>query len=742
MNYAQSYKNVLHGQPLYEGARVTAGILIPALLMSCFNQLAIGIVLSLGAICVSVTDSQGPIVHRRNGMVACIVFIFVVSILVGFAAINNLALAILVLVCSFFFSMLNIYGTRAGAIGIASLLTMVLSLDEHLTGVEVVYHALYIALGGLWFMCFSILLYNVRPYKLAQQAMGDCVQSIAEYLRVRAGFYDKQVDYDDNYKRLLQQQVAVQEKQHLAAELLFKTPDIVNESTRRGRILVMSYMDMADILERIMTSYQNYKTLHQFFDEVDILGDFSRQALLLADEIDEIGTAIKSGVPSVASLLLDDTISKTRNKLKQLRETHMKPGNIEGFINLRRIMENIEDIQARLKTLHQYTTYDRAIDTITTPTPDYDQFISHQDITPEMFRDNLSIKSDTLRHSLRVTIAMIVGFVVSLFFKVGHGYWILLTILVILKPAYGLTKTRNKDRLLGTAIGIVIGIVIIYLVHNKTALLFIMIALMLGTYSFLRQKYFVSVILMTPYIIIFFHLLNPSIFQSVLVDRMADTVIGSAIAFAANKFLFPAWEREKLQSALVSAIQKMVTYFDGVPIMPTPAKVALQPVNRKNVLVALANLSDSFRRMLTEPRSEQVGVSEVQRFVVLCHMLVSHIASLGLLAANNPFAQNDYNIERLFILLQHYLEAALATLKRQQVTDEISELKNALRLVNEQAKALIDSRQQELKKGWTDSETRAKLHAYKSLTDQFNFIFNIVTDLHKESKALVSVGVV
>jgi uncharacterized membrane protein YccC len=39
----------------------------------------------------------------------------------------------------------------------------------------------------------------------------------------------------------------------------------------------------------------------------------------------------------------------------------------------------------------------------------------------------------------------------------GRGYWILLTVIIILKPGYSLSKQRNIQRLIGTLVGVAIG---------------------------------------------------------------------------------------------------------------------------------------------------------------------------------------------------------------------------------------------------------------------------------------------
>ena len=54
-----------------------------------------------------------------------------------------------------------------------------------------------------------------------------------------------------------------------------------------------------------------------------------------------------------------------------------------------------------------------------------------------MFVNNLTLNSSIFRHSLRMALACMVGFIVAKSFPLGHhSYWILLTITVLIKPGY------------------------------------------------------------------------------------------------------------------------------------------------------------------------------------------------------------------------------------------------------------------------------------------------------------------
>ena len=171
------------------------------------------------------------------------------------------------------------------------------------------------------------------------------------------------------------------------------------------------------------------------------------------------------------------------------------------------------------------------------------------------------------------------GFIVSEFFPFGHGYWILLTIIVILKPAYSITKSRNRDRLLGTIIGAGIGVIILMIVKEKQLMIGIMIVLMVLAYSFMRNRYLLFVTLMTPYILILLYILNPLHFKDLIVDRIIDTAIGSAIALLANFLFSHEWAyrqfAEYLQQMLVTNknyFSDVTSFFTGNPVNPTQYK--------------------------------------------------------------------------------------------------------------------------------------------------------------------------
>lgn len=738
MDYVKEYKKLINSHYLSEGVRITAGIALPAIVLSYFNLLSAGIVVSLGAMCVSVTDNPGPIHHRRNGMLICTVMIFIVSLITGLVAPYSVLTGLMIFVFCFIFSMMGVYGNRAISIGVAALLVMVLNIGHHYAGREVIINSLYIFTGGVWYMSLSLLLYSIRPYKLAQQALGDLIIATGEYLGTRASFYDKEINYENSYRQILQLQVAVHEKRNLVRELLFKSHGMVKEPTNTGRVLLMIFIDVNDLIERTMTSY-DYESLHKNFDDTGILYKYRQLILALSKELDDIGIAVKSGSPSSENNGLSILVKETKEYLNDFVDKNRTADNVATFLSLRNILNNIEDIAARIHTLHLYTTYDKALTKAFPSKIEYNKFAVHTDINGGVIIDNLNLKSNIFRHALRVSIATLVGYSISNFFPFGHSYWILLTIIVILKPAYSLTKKRNYQRVTGTVAGALTGLLILFLIHDNNLLLAVMLLLMVATYSFLRTNYMVSVFFMTPYILLLFHLLNNGNPGTIFFDRLIDTAIGSSIAFIANFFLMPAWEKEQIKNYMAEAIKENVNYFRNVSATFTGRQVSLTEykLSRRNSFISLANLSDALTRMLSEPASKQKDSKLIQQFVVLNHMLTSHTATLSYYVKHLAGKYNSDDFVRIIKSIDCRLTNAKALLTGAQAgtekenTDDFSSIDNR---VNE----LIEKRTDELKKGMIETETRKTLSELKSIADQLRFIYNISYDIEKISEQLVA----
>ncbi len=640
---SRKIKSFFFSQYFSDGLRITIGVLLPSLIFAQFNQLELGLTLSLGAICVCVVDTPGPEVYKRNAMLACNALLLLVAITTGFARLNVYTLGIEVVAFSFLFSMFTVYGNRAASVGTSSLLVMIFMMDKGLQPGEVLHYSLLIAAGGVWYMLMSLTFFGIRPYRAAQQALGENIVDVVKFLRIKADFYLPETDIEDNYKKLVSQQIKVSQHQDNVRELLFKTRLIVRESTHASRVLVLTFVDLVDMFEQIMATHYDYQEIRDRFEGTEVLPHIAKLVSQMADELDNIGYAILANSRYRRIKDFGPDLESLKN------EIDATSGHLSGSSNLvlKKILINVRDLNQKISDICKYYNSKSAENLIDKKKGDveYTKFVAHQDYTPHIFFDNLTLTSATFKHALRVCLVCLTGFVITksngLLELINHftgkkivfghhSYWVLLTIIVILKPGFSLSKQRNYQRVFGTIIGGAIGVLVLTFVHNKTLEVALLMVFMMGAYSFLRVNYITSVIFMTPYVLILFRFLGVG-HLDVAEERIIDTVIGSSIAFLASYLIFPSWESEQLRQTLLDVVDANIRYLmtlgehlTGKPQTTTDYKLA-----RKDVFVKSANLSAAFERMVSEPKSKQKKSKDVHKFVVLNHILSSYLATIA-----------------------------------------------------------------------------------------------------------------
>jgi uncharacterized membrane protein YccC len=197
-----------------------------------------------------------------------------------------------------------------------------------------------------------------------------------------------------------------------------------------------------------LTSEQDYEKLQEHLSQTGILPHIGNLLKALSQYLKETGVAMQEGKTMNSKRRPAIMVSGVEDTYATIRHEHMNAGNAEYFTDLRHILDGISDLLTKIDRLTIYTTYDRKLKN--NRKVDYQKFVAPSYINSSLLIDNISFQSNIFRYSLRMAITIMVGYALSLYLPVGHSYWILLTIVVILKPAFALTRQRNNERLLGT----------------------------------------------------------------------------------------------------------------------------------------------------------------------------------------------------------------------------------------------------------------------------------------------------
>lgn len=731
----------LNSRYLSFGLRMSIAVTVPSLVFLYYDRLFLGIIASLGALCVGVTDIPGTFTNKRNGiLIACLVA-GAVSYLTAFCSGSQAATFILIAFLCLLLPMLSVYGTRASNIGTAGLLAMVFALQKTFTPAEAAWHALTILGGGVWYAFLTLTLWQIRPYLSIRQSLADIITQIAGYIRVKAAFYAENTDTDQNFRKLLDIQTAISERQEEVRELLLKRRSAIQGSNSMSRSLMMVFIEANDIFEQAMASMSDYRMLHERFDVTGVLKDYQSVILHVAGEMENIADSVLTGEPSGPVYPLHEEIGALRKKVDALKPVHLNRQSMDGFIALKNICRNVEAIAYKIRGLHAYSNPESQ----ETAQASYGnvepaRFTTRQRYDLKILRNNLTLDSIHLRHALRVSIATTAGFLIAQLLGWSHSYWILLTVVVIMKPGFGMTKERTIHRTLGTVLGAGLGLVLIYFVGNDTLLFVIMLLCIFLTFTLIHVNYRLAVVTLTPFVLLLFHFIDPENY-GIILERIVDTGIGGGLAFIVGYLLLPSWEYMQIRSCLIETVQANARYFRQVARRYAGGEFSEQEYKlaRKEVNISSANLSAAFGRMLTEPKSKQKNASSVHQFVVLNHLLSSHIATLSTCypeyALHNPaYPEFDLILKKGTALLDNTVLRLQG--KGQAGGPEPADPAGAelpVRRLGEKLEELTRKRLEEVELDQQDTATQRELSLFKAVHDGFGNILNICAELDKLS---------
>ena len=239
---------------------------------------------------------------------------------------------------------------------------------------------------------------------------------------------------------------------------------------------------------------------------------------------------------------------------------------------------------------------------------------------------HFNLDSPVLRFSVRLALAMMAGALAAQ--SLGderHGNWVLLTIAVVMRAGYGLTRQRRDARVIGTLVGCVLasGLVAYAPAGALVAVQGLAVAV---THSFARLNYRIASASASVMALVSLHLVQPWLSAPILV-RLADTLIGAAIAHLFNYF-WPRWESSEAPR-LVSRLEARLAAFAAVALRPDVAEQDYR-LARKNVIEAIAALSDSAGRMSIEPMAARRGLEEMAALLIAAHGFVAQLSAARL----------------------------------------------------------------------------------------------------------------
>ena len=321
--------------------------------------------------------------------------------------------------------------------------------------------------GAAWYGVVSVLWHAVLPRAPVRYRLAKLYAMLGEYLRLKALLLEPVRDVDLERRRM-----ALALHNGRVVDALNATKESLISRMGRGtpplwlQTAMHQYLAAQDVHERVSSSHEHYDLLAQSFFHSDVLYRCQRVLTLLGEQALKLSVAIEAQtVPQhwgVTARAIEDMQAAVAHLASQPQSVGAasSPAQSRALRSLQALADNLTALAgvfAGALALPAHTA-EAAVD--------YALF----DREPRSLRDawarlrsHWQLQSPWLRHSLRLSLSLMVGFALMQATADPHGYWILLTIVFVSQPQYAATQTRLMERAKGTAMGLALGWAVIQL---------------------------------------------------------------------------------------------------------------------------------------------------------------------------------------------------------------------------------------------------------------------------------------
>jgi uncharacterized membrane protein YccC len=611
---------LLVGQHIINGVSVGLGVVAVALVASAIFGFAAGQPATLGAISASISDLPAPWREKARTLGFGFALALLSTVAIQFALPWPVAALLMIGVISFIGGLVTGLGRWAVAVGMQAVIPMVFILGfPRETFPAAVRIEMLFAGGGVTYIAIALLATVFTDPSGRRMVASETIREFSIYMRAVAGIFDPDRDLAAAYGATIRQQSALAEQLQSARTLLLERPGTVGERFR----LAASIGILLDALDALVAAQCDVELIRKTPAAATVLartGDVLRVGSLDLEHLSlELLTTGHPLLPPDHHLAIE---ALTREAARvEGNEAMDQKARAALDATTWRLVLSLGHVRRLEQSLSNDATARAAIGNVNLAA-----FIPKRSYAPSALVPHLSPESPVLRFAVRLALAMMAGALVAQ--SLGddrHGNWVLLTIAVVMRAGYGLTRQRRDDRIVGTLVGCVLaaGSVAYLPAGVLVAVQGLGVAV---THSFARLNYRISSTGASVTALVSLHLVQPWVSAPILV-RLADTLVGAAIAHLFNYF-WPRWESfeaPQLARRLQAQLAAFASAALGADVSEHDYRLA-----RKNVIEAMAALSDSAGRMSIEPTTARKGLDEMAALLIAAYSFVAQLSAARL----------------------------------------------------------------------------------------------------------------
>lgn len=607
------------GEYFSDALRTTLTVLFPIILFFYLGNQEAATGIGVGALLISLTDLPDNRLNKLKNALISIAIFFCTTFLVSQILDYKIWSALIITLLAFLFSMFAVYGQKMSLIGTMALIVCTFVMGLH--PARPLYFSGYMLIGGVWYYLVSVIQTLIRPYRSLNHAIFECLLASAAFLKAKAKNYDPKIPLDHQQREIIKLHIRVNQKHELIRSLLLTDRYAMDPDNKKGKILLERAGLLIDLYEQLNAVHFDYESIRKSLSGGKSLALIADLIRILAEEIEDLGRHVRTVKNIESKSKINSSFIADQKELI----SEMDHLNVEQKEFIGSVISNIDEITQIIMAIRKSEINDQQ-HVQSKEVIEYPLFVSSDRLS---LKDHLGLKSPIFRFSLRMATCFLFGFLLINQLETSrYSYWLFLTLVIVARPKFSITWKRNFQRLKGSLGGVAIGLLLIYLIKSPAILLSISAICLLGFYAFNRINYTISVMFITPAVILTLGSYHGH-FDHIVHDRIIFTLIGCGIAILAT-YLFPIWDSKQMHQKIKEAANGSLKYFLITADQHKMHNENMARMARKNANLSLSALSESIESASQEPWQSSLNLQYLYEVQVIIYKINAMITSIYL----------------------------------------------------------------------------------------------------------------
>jgi uncharacterized membrane protein YccC len=626
-------RRILLSSYVANGAVAALGLLLVTVVVHLFLGPEAAAAATVGAIVVTPPDQPAPRRGKFTHFLPAVLIGTPLFMVTGLLRESPIALSALLGGATFFAFLGAAWGRRGLPVSVSVMFAMVFSLAAPAPGDfdTALRETLAFALGAWCYILWGTLLNSLLNSRYRVLALADSLSAVSALMRTQGLHFTMPPDAQRRTAlvgRLMKQQATLADQLQAARNILLETP-----STDRRRQLAGMLLQLLDMRDHLVACALDLDALRGVPSQQTLLHTLGIELTALAGDIESLAESLEMGrtpYPFVHERPSGAVAASLARAPADHQLGEPPPQLLAGA--LARRVGYVHDEVARLVALARG---DLTPDVAVIHTA-WELFVSPTKWTWRPFFTLWRWDAPPLRHAIRAALAITAGYGVGLALPWGsHEYWILLTIVVVLRGSLAQTLERRNSRVGGTLLGCLVAGALLHAQLSPVVLLLLVAFAQGVAHAFALQRYLVTAVAATVLALVQAHQLAPDVSPVFEVaERVLDTLLGVSIAWVFS-YVLPSWERTQvgaLVARTLAAQEKHAQLALGLAQTP-PRKDGAHPelawrLARREAYDSLSALVQAVQRSLSEPRAVRPPLQDLERLLGHGYQLLAQLTAI------------------------------------------------------------------------------------------------------------------